>query len=612
MDFHSILGKLRAIESLGIKDRIYESETCNMTAEGEMCPVHGLDECSGYSGTIQMGEATAVQRDLDPRKPVLIHGVKGVKSRPFIRKFRNMTAAEKWMDDNAEDIEVSHVENDHMEEAAKTDQNMSSSASAGAKSSMSKCPPATQDIALNLENRQKAIDEYGYGPLNPNLPNKKFWSKKVDEWNLDSVEEAKHSLCGNCAAFDQRAATLDCIAKGIGSDLGSEDPTVEAGDLGYCRFLKFKCASRRTCDAWVSGGPLTDKQKMTQGKAGLVRSNQRYGKIAESNYYEDDMKPTTDPYEHGYETGVNGLSKSNNPYLDSDDEEAIEAWHQGWKDGRKDMGQTSPVDDIDEGQCNMTAEGEMCPVHGMAECMSMSMEEDAPLGPPPFTGIGATNNGPDTQGFVYAYTESKRQIRESMDIMMNQSFGDQGSKKSMSITATDEDAAALARLLVTAGMLPAQQDHAEPQAGRPYSAAEPCCSHCQQPMSRCGCEQLTMENADYDYGHDEKSEEGIPVDPEDYIYQGRHTNQRFVRSMGDNPMMAEQAARAQTLFAKLNEEYRSFLAEADLEHSNAGSQSPLTYTDRDKFDKDPFHDEDPVTDGSRSPLSHIGRQDVMN
>jgi hypothetical protein len=62
----------------------------------------------------------------------------------------------------------------------------------------------------------------------------------------------------------------------------------------------------------------------------------------------------------------------------------------------------------------------------------------------------------------------------------------------------------------------------------------------------------------------------------------------------------------------LNEEYRSFLAEADLEHSNAGSQSPLTYTDRDKFDKDPFHDEDPVTDGSRSPLSHIGRQDVMN
>jgi hypothetical protein len=126
------------------------------------------------------------------------------------------------------------------------------------------CPPATQDIALNLKNRQKAIDEYGYGPLNPDLPNTKFWMAKVDEWNLDSVEEAKSSLCGNCAAFDQRKDTLACIAQGIGSDSGAEDPTIEAGDLGYCRFLKFKCASRRTCDAWVTGGPLVDQEPVDE------------------------------------------------------------------------------------------------------------------------------------------------------------------------------------------------------------------------------------------------------------------------------------------------------------------------------------------------------------
>jgi len=124
-----------------------------------------------------------------------------------------------------------------------------------------KCPPATQDITLNLKNRQKAIDDYGYGPLNPDLPNTKFWMAKVEEWKLDSAEEAKSSLCGNCAAFDQRADTLDCIAQGIGSDQGADDPTIDAGDLGYCRFLKFKCASRRTCDAWVTGGPLTDTDK---------------------------------------------------------------------------------------------------------------------------------------------------------------------------------------------------------------------------------------------------------------------------------------------------------------------------------------------------------------
>lgn len=126
----------------------------------------------------------------------------------------------------------------------------------------SKCPPATQDITLNLQNRQKAIKDYGYGPLNPNSPNEKFWNKKVEMWQLDNVEEAKEARCGNCAAFDITTKTLSCIAKGIGTDEGSEDPydVIDAGRLGYCRFLKFKCAAARTCDAWVVGGPLDDKK----------------------------------------------------------------------------------------------------------------------------------------------------------------------------------------------------------------------------------------------------------------------------------------------------------------------------------------------------------------
>jgi hypothetical protein len=144
-----------------------------------------------------------------------------------------------------------------------------------------KCPPATQDITLNLNNRQKAIDEYGYGPLNPDMPNTKFWMKKVDEWNLDSAEEAKQSLCGNCAAFDQRQDTLDCIAQGIDSDSPADaEGVIDAGDLGYCKFLKFKCASRRTCDAWVTGGPLVDKPDVTEVDAqnfvgGMTASYQR-------------------------------------------------------------------------------------------------------------------------------------------------------------------------------------------------------------------------------------------------------------------------------------------------------------------------------------------------
>ena len=241
------------------------------------------------------------------------------------------------------------------------------------------------------------------------------------------------------------------------------------------------------------------------------------------------------------------------------------------------------------------------------------MEEDAPLGPMPFTPIGATNNGPDTQGFVYAYNESQKQLRESMNILMTQNIDDQGSHKSMTVTATDEDFEKLERLLAMAGIgrsnAPAEVVVAAPQAGMPYGvSAEPTCSHCGNPQSACTCEEVAMENADHDHGHEEHPEAGEPVDVKDYVYQGRHINQRFGK-IGDNTLMAE---RADSLFAALNEQYTDYLIEAELDPSNAGFDSPLTANARDTFDKDPFADEEPVTDGSRSPLSHIGRQDVMN
>jgi len=114
------------------------------------------------------------------------------------------------------------------------------------------CPMATQDITLNLKNRAKAINSANYGPENPKLPNKQYWMQMADEWQVDP-EEAKMSLCGNCAAFNQEESMLDCIAKGIGED-GDPWAVIDAGDLGYCEIFDFKCASSRTCSAWVAGG----------------------------------------------------------------------------------------------------------------------------------------------------------------------------------------------------------------------------------------------------------------------------------------------------------------------------------------------------------------------
>jgi hypothetical protein len=44
------------------------------------------------------------------------------------------------------------------------------------------CPPATLDIPLNIENRQKCIDQANYGPLDPNLPNDDYWKKKFQDF----------------------------------------------------------------------------------------------------------------------------------------------------------------------------------------------------------------------------------------------------------------------------------------------------------------------------------------------------------------------------------------------------------------------------------------------
>ena len=120
------------------------------------------------------------------------------------------------------------------------------------------CPPATQSIDLNLKNRQKAIDEYHYGPLNPAEENLDYWQEIADQWNTN-IDEAKSARCGNCAAFDITEKTLDCIDKGIGK--GSDSDIIKAGKLGYCRFLKFKCNALRTCSGWVEGGPIADTNK---------------------------------------------------------------------------------------------------------------------------------------------------------------------------------------------------------------------------------------------------------------------------------------------------------------------------------------------------------------
>lgn len=119
-------------------------------------------------------------------------------------------------------------------------------------------PAATQDIRINIRNRQEAIDVANYGPINPALANEDYWANKADVFNT-SIEDAKSARCANCAAFVQTKEIIDAIAHGLGGEPMAYE-IAKIANLGYCDIFEFKCAGLRTCDAWIAGGPVKNIQ----------------------------------------------------------------------------------------------------------------------------------------------------------------------------------------------------------------------------------------------------------------------------------------------------------------------------------------------------------------
>ena len=123
------------------------------------------------------------------------------------------------------------------------------------------CPRATHDIDLNLKNRQRAINEYHYGPANPDEPGD-YWKAAAKRWGI-TEKTAKTMRCGNCAAFDVSDKMWACIEVGIKGDEKHADAmaTIHRADLGYCNFHAFKCAGSRSCASWITGGAIDNKDR---------------------------------------------------------------------------------------------------------------------------------------------------------------------------------------------------------------------------------------------------------------------------------------------------------------------------------------------------------------
>lgn len=121
-----------------------------------------------------------------------------------------------------------------------------------------KCPIATKDTTINLQNRGKAIAKANYGPMDPESRDDSFWKEMASQWEV-SPAKARKMVCGNCSAFNQSEDMLECIEKGAGKGMKDDKmEAVKAGDVGFCEIFDFKCSSKRTCAAWMAGGPKTD------------------------------------------------------------------------------------------------------------------------------------------------------------------------------------------------------------------------------------------------------------------------------------------------------------------------------------------------------------------
>jgi len=113
------------------------------------------------------------------------------------------------------------------------------------------CPRATQDLKLNTENRNKAIESehIRYGPLN--FSDEQYWEDAAKHWKT-TVDVAKNSNCSNCIAFDISPRMKKCMPL--------------EGDLGYCWMHDFKCHKDRTCYTWAAGGPIDDNKTSTENQ----------------------------------------------------------------------------------------------------------------------------------------------------------------------------------------------------------------------------------------------------------------------------------------------------------------------------------------------------------
>ena len=177
-----------------------------------------------------------------------------------------------------------------------------------------------------------------------------------------------------------------------------------------------------------------------------------------------------------------------------------------------------------------------------------------------------------------------------------------------SVNMSTVDPGAISRMLELAGLPVAEQPTAPVVSITPNPCAM--CGSTDHGSNQCASmidaddvveSELDEEQAEYDHGHQDVKDDGHEIDQDDYVWKGSSLPQRLVKgTLGDNPLIAE-------LHATISALYKQYLEEEARENDD-GMLSPLSDPTKPEFDKDPLSGEEPVDDGSHSPLSTIKQQ----
>jgi Ca2+-binding EF-hand superfamily protein len=153
----------------------------------------GFDSKKVSTGTVYSRKPVkeaAYEKGMDDKKKVVVKGVKGMKSTPFTKTFRNMAAYDKWSDsDAAGDYEVHQVMNEEVE----LDEAMLASHSGG--SSMI----VHHDLADHKERHKKVLS------LHKNLTKLGYSTKSKEHLNIAHHEKTKDTVHGS--KYDNKDVT---------------------------------------------------------------------------------------------------------------------------------------------------------------------------------------------------------------------------------------------------------------------------------------------------------------------------------------------------------------------------------------------------------------------